>query len=173
MLSHALRHEPWLYELELDDEGWTSLDAVLGALREEWAECRNLSRTDVKRMIESSSKRRHEVVGDRIRALYGHSVPGKLRRERRMPPAILFHGTSPEAAKVIMRDGLKPMSRHYVHLSIERAMALEVGQRKSKLPVLIEIDARRAHEAGVAFYEGNEKVWLADVVPACLARIVS
>ena len=22
-ISHALRHEPWLYELELDDEGWT------------------------------------------------------------------------------------------------------------------------------------------------------
>jgi putative RNA 2'-phosphotransferase len=173
VLSHALRHEPWLYELELDDEGWASLDAVLGALREERAEWRDLSRADVERMIESSSKRRHEVVGDRIRALYGHSVPGKLRRERRTPPAVLFHGTSPEAAKVIMHDGLKPMSRHYVHLSVDMATAREVGLRKSRTPVLIEIDARRAHEAGVAFYEGNEKVWLADVVSACFARIVS
>src|SRR5688572_21548763 len=31
-LSHARRHDPWLYELELDDEGWASLDAVPGAL---------------------------------------------------------------------------------------------------------------------------------------------
>lgn len=23
-VSHALRHEPWLYELELDGEGWTT-----------------------------------------------------------------------------------------------------------------------------------------------------
>jgi len=22
-VAHALRHEPWLYELELDEEGWT------------------------------------------------------------------------------------------------------------------------------------------------------
>ncbi len=173
VLSHALRHEPWLYELELDDEGWASVDAVLGALREERAEWGDLSRADVERMVESSSKRRHEIVGDRIRALYGHSVPGKLRRERAAPPAVLFHGTSPEAAKTIMHDGLRPMSRQYVHLSVDTAMAREVGRRKSKAPVLIEIDGRGAHEAGVAFYEGNEKVWLADVVPVRFMRVVT
>jgi putative RNA 2'-phosphotransferase len=172
VLSHALRHEPWLYELELDDEGWASLDAVLAALREERTEWRDLSRADVERMIESSSKRRHEILGDRIRALYGHSVPGKLRRERGTPPPVLFHGTSPEAAKVILHDGLRPMSRQYVHLSVDTAMAREIGRRKSKMPVLIEIDARGAHEAGVVFYEGNERVWLADVVPMRFMRVV-
>jgi putative RNA 2'-phosphotransferase len=63
VLSHALRHEPWLYELELADEGWASLDAVLGALRGERAEWGSLSRADVERMIEGSAKRRHEIVG--------------------------------------------------------------------------------------------------------------
>jgi putative RNA 2'-phosphotransferase len=172
VLSHALRHEPWLYELELDDEGWASLDAVLGALRGERAEWGDLSRADVERMIEGSAKRRHEIVGDRIRALYGHSLPGKLRRERATPPAVLYHGTSPEAAKTILDDGLKPMSRQYVHISVDTAVAREVGRRKSRTPVLIEIDARRAHEAGVPFYEGNDKVWLADLVPARFMRMV-
>ncbi|HZX88363.1 MAG TPA: RNA 2'-phosphotransferase [Reyranella sp.] len=32
-VSHALRHEPWLYELELDEEGWTSVDALIAALQ--------------------------------------------------------------------------------------------------------------------------------------------
>ena len=27
VVSHALRHEPWLYELELDAEGWTEVAA--------------------------------------------------------------------------------------------------------------------------------------------------
>jgi putative RNA 2'-phosphotransferase len=173
VLSHALRHEPWLYELELDDDGWASLDAVLGALREERAEWQDLSRADVQRMIESSSKRRHEVLGNHIRALYGHSVAGKLRREPGTPPAVLFHGTSPDAAKLIMHEGLKPMSRQYAHLSVDTAIAREVGRRKSRTPVLIEIDARRAYEAGVAFYEGNEKVWLADFVPVRFMRILT
>jgi putative RNA 2'-phosphotransferase len=171
-LSHALRHEPWLYELELDDEGWVPLDAVLVALREEREEWRELSRTDVERVVESSSKRRHEIVGDRIRALYGHSVPGKLRRESAAPPAVLFHGTSQSAAKEMMHDGLKPMSRQYAHLSVDTAMAHEVGRRKSRTPVLIEINARGAHDAGVIFYKGNEKVWLADEVPVRFMRVL-
>jgi len=171
VLSHALRHEPWLYELELDDEGWAPLCAVLEVLREQREEWRELSRIDVERMIERASKRRHEIDGERIRALYGHSVPGKLSRERATPPAILFHSTSPDAADAIMHDGLKPMSRQYVHLSVDKATAFEVGRRKSRVPVLFEIEARAAHDSGVTFYTGNEKVWLADFVPARFLRV--
>jgi putative RNA 2'-phosphotransferase len=173
VLSHALRHEPWLYELELDNEGWTSLDTVLAALREERTDWGNLSRVDLECIIESSSKRRHEIMGDSIRALYGHSLPGKLRRERGTPPAILFHGTSREAVKTIIDEGLKPLSRQYVHLSVDMATAREVGRRKSKTPVLIEVDARGANGADVAFYEGNAKVWLADLVPGRFMRMVT
>jgi putative RNA 2'-phosphotransferase len=31
-VSHALRHEPWIYELELDQEGWADVGALLTAL---------------------------------------------------------------------------------------------------------------------------------------------
>jgi putative RNA 2'-phosphotransferase len=34
-LAHALRHAPWLYELELDDAGWTPVAALLQALRQQ------------------------------------------------------------------------------------------------------------------------------------------
>lgn len=169
-ISHALRHEPWIYELELDDDGWVDLDALIAALREQREEWRDLSRMDVERMIKSSSKRRHEITGGRIRSLYGHSLPGKLQREPGAPPTLLFHGTSLEAAKTIAHDGLKPMSRQYVHLSVDVPTAREVGRRKSRTPALLEIRARAAHDSGVAFYKGNEKVWLADLVPSRFIR---
>lgn len=171
VLSHALRHEPWLYELELDDEGWAPLDAVLAVLRGQREEWRALSKSDVERMIAGSPKRRHEIVGERVRALYGHSLPGKLRRERATPPPLLFHGTSPNTLGAIEREGLKPMSRQYVHLSVDRVTALEVGRRKARSPSLLEVDALSAHHSGVIFYAGNEKVWLADFVPARFIRV--
>ncbi|HEX3596016.1 MAG TPA: RNA 2'-phosphotransferase [Polyangiaceae bacterium] len=172
-LSHALRHEPWLYELELDEEGWANLDVVLAALRQHRDEWRELSRQDIERVVATSAKRRYEIGGERIRALYGHSVPGALRRVAGVPPEMLFHGTSPLASEAILRDGLKPMSRQNVHLSVDVATALEVGRRKSRAPVLLHVEARAAHDGGVAFYVGNEKVWLADAVPAEFVRLRS
>ena len=80
-VSHALRHEPWLYELELDDEGWASVESILVALRKEQPEWADLCEADLIRMIESSSKSRHEVKDGRIRAFYGHSIAGKLRKD--------------------------------------------------------------------------------------------
>jgi putative RNA 2'-phosphotransferase len=165
VMSHALRHEPWLYELELDNEGWTDVEALLVALRQEAPAWSTLSERDLLDVIADSSKQRHEMAGGRVRALYGHSLPGKLRRTAAEPPGQLFHGTSPEAAARIMESGLMPMGRQYVHLSVDRAMADAVGGRKAKSPVILTVRARDAWAVGVPFYAGNDKVWLADRVP--------
>jgi putative RNA 2'-phosphotransferase len=165
-LALALRHEPWQYELELDAEGWTPVDALLAALRDEKAQWHDLTAEDFADVIRTSAKRRYEMADGRIRALYGHSVPGKLARTAATPPERLYHGTSPKALERIQKLGLKPMSRQYVHLSNNRADAVEVGRRKHPQPVILLVDAAQAATAGVPFYVGNEKVWLADHVPA-------
>jgi len=171
-ISHALRHEPWLYELELDKEGWVSLECLLEALRKKAAgNWSSLTRADIERVVAVSDKMRHELNAGRIRAIYGHSLPGKLRREVATPPARLFHGTSPDAVPMILRDGLSPMDRQYVHLSTDVETATAVGARKAKQPVILEIAAAAASVAGVVFYMGNDKVWLADSVPANFVSI--
>src|SRR6266852_6736849 len=108
-VSHALRHEPWLYELELDDEGWASVESVLVPLRKQRPEWADLCESDLVRMIENSAKRRHEIKDRRIRALYGHSIPGKLKRTPAAPPGVLFHGTAPDVVPLIKTSGLLPM----------------------------------------------------------------
>lgn len=164
-LAHALRHEPWVYELEVDEEGWAPLDQLLAVLRRRpgWSD---LDRADLREMRRRADKRRYELRGDRIRALYGHSLPGKLAKEEARPPARLWHGTAPDAASSILEEGLRPMGRQYVHLSVDRPTAREVGRRKAEEPVILAVRAREAAGEGVAFYRGNEKVWLADRVPA-------
>ena len=164
-VSHALRHEPWLYELELDDQGWVDIEDLISALQSQRSEWKNLNQVDIVQMINTSSKQRHEMDGNRIRALYGHSLSGKLQKKKADPPERLFHGTVPSTISRILEAGLLPMGRQYVHLSVDISMASKVGGRKASEPVILLIKAKQAHENGIVFYAGNDAVWLADTVP--------
>ncbi|RLE68636.1 MAG: RNA 2'-phosphotransferase, partial [Thermoprotei archaeon] len=77
---------------------------------------------------------------------------------------ILYHGTTPEAAKKILKDGLKPMRRRWVHLSPTPEIARNVGLRRTSHPVILEIDAEKAREDGVKFYRATEEVYLCDYI---------
>ena len=165
-VAHALRHEPWRYELEPDDEGWVPVPDLLDALRGSRAEWGRLGADDLAAMVARSDKRRYELRGGRIRALYGHSLPGKLLKERAEPPPILFHGTSRGALDAIRAEGLRPMRRQYVHLSPDEATARQVATRRAGPHLILPVRAVDADRAGVPFYRGNEFVWLADRVPA-------
>jgi putative RNA 2'-phosphotransferase len=164
-IALVLRHKPWLFELELDDEGWTSVETLLDGLRGKRREWGNLTPADLDEVIGAESKRRYERQGERIRALYGHSVPGRLLKTPAVPPEILYHGTVEAALPAIRSSGLKPMSRQYVHFSIDRDMASQVASRKHGPVIMLIIRAAEAHRAGIVFYAGNEHVWLADSVP--------
>ncbi|HDR8094026.1 MULTISPECIES: RNA 2'-phosphotransferase [Bacillus cereus group] len=164
-VSYALRHAPWEYELELDENGWVSVEQLLQALHQsiEW---RDVKIEDLKIMIEKSEKKRHELKENKIRALYGHSIPMKIVKEEGVPPKFLYHGTSPRFLNSIESNGLSPMSRQYVHLSEDIITAELVGKRKDKHPIILEVNTEKAREEGVKFYLGNEKVWLADEIPS-------
>jgi putative RNA 2'-phosphotransferase len=108
-VSHALRHAPWQYELELDAEGWVTVDALLTALRERRPAWESLRAEHLAEMIAQSDKQRYEMRDGHIRALYGHSLPGRLAKTPAEPPETLFHGTSALALDAIQAEGLKPM----------------------------------------------------------------
>lgn len=165
VLSHALRHEPWLYDIEIDASGWVGLPELIGMLRTKRPEWSDLSQADLEHMIRDSSKERHEIHDGRIRALYGHSIPRRLVRSQLPPPEILYHGTSGESVESIKASGLQPMRRQHVHLSVDAKTAAAVGSRKASVPVVLRVRAAEAHLSGVLFYAGNDETWLAGGVP--------
>lgn len=169
-IAVALRHNPEKFGLTLDAEGWTPVDDLLAALHKRSREWRDLTGTDLLKMIEQSDKKRYELHEGRIRAYYGHSLDEKIEKMPAAPPELLFHGTSPAAAAAILDSGLKPMSRQYVHLSTDLKTAQLVGSRHAAAPVILIVQALEAHQAGVQFYLGNDDVWLADEVPAQFIR---
>ncbi|HDD25300.1 MAG TPA: RNA 2'-phosphotransferase [Chloroflexi bacterium] len=171
-LSLILRHQPERFALEIDTEGWASLPEVMEILHGlpnfRWA-----TRADVMAIVEGTigdGQRRFEVDVDdqRIRARYGHSLSHPIRYAPCTPPPLLYHGTSPAALAHIQREGLKPMRRQYVHLSATPAAAARVGARHTasgEPPVILRIQAAKAHAAGVQFFQAGDDVYLTTYIP--------
>ena len=164
-ISYALRHAPQEYGLTLDDQGWIPVEDLINALKKQ-GKYPALTVRDIVDMIQTSDKKRHEIAGDRIRALYGHSTEEKIRKDLAQPPDVLYHGTPHKFLQKILEQGLIPKERQYVHLSQDRETAIAVGERRDSEPVLLRIDAAAAWSEGIQFYHGNELIWLADRIPA-------
>ena len=160
-LSSLLRHRP--RDLVLNDAGFASLNDVLQLL------CADEAR--VRELVRDSDKQRFEIVEDqssaKIRARYGHSVVPVVDYQAVEPPQILYHGTSRGAMATIRHEGLRAMKRQYVHLSIDRDIALSVGRRHDSHPVILIVRAGEAHANGVEFYHPEARLFLVKALDVC------
>jgi putative RNA 2'-phosphotransferase len=161
-LSKHLRHDPARLGLELMPGGWVPVDALLAAVARDMP----LTRQELEEVVERNNKRRFsfDPTGTLIRANQGHSIDVDLQLEPSEPPPALYHGTAERVLSNILRDGLKKMSRHHVHLSADIDTAYRVGSRHGK-PVVLQVDVARMREAGHTFYRSDNAVWLVDSVP--------
>lgn len=164
-ISHALRHAPEEYGLTLDEQGWVLVKDLIDTLKKQ-EKYSDLMLKDIADMIQVSEKKRHELTGDRIRALYGHSTEEKIKKDAIQPPDVLYHGTAHKFLQKILQQGLIPKDRQYVHLSQDMETAITVGKRRDTDPVVLRIDALTAWKDGINFYRGNDTIWLADEIPA-------
>lgn len=163
-MSYILRHHPDEFGLVLDQEGFVSLKELHQAIIEEkdWSFVRI---SHIKDIVNFSDKKRFETKGDKIRASYGHSLAVQLDYQSVIPPKFLYHATTRKAYPHILEKGLLPMGRQYVHLTIDKELSLRIGKRRDKKPVLLEIQAKRAAEAGIEFYCPNELIYLVKTLP--------
>lgn len=164
VLSYVLRHRPDSIGISLDSNGWINTTELLNALNESGA---SITFTELLRIVNENDKQRFAFNNDRtqIRASQGHSVKVDLKLHATLPPVTLYHGTSVASLEAIKKKGLLPMNRQHVHLSKDPQTALQVGSRHGKA-VILEINAEKMNSAGYKFYISENKVWLADEIPA-------
>lgn len=156
-LSLVLRHDPDSIGIILDAAGWTPVASLISALK--------IQREVLTEVVETNNKKRFEFSedGKQIRASQGHSVDVDLGYEEKIPPDHLYHGTSWKFMEAIMRDGLKPMSRHDVHLSDDKATAMIVAKRRPS-PVVLKVNSLRMAGLGHKFRLSTNGVWLTTCV---------
>lgn len=163
-LSLVLRHRPEKIGIELDENGWVSIDVLLRALASSETP---INFDELMQIVRENNKKRFTISedGGRIRAVQGHSIDIDLKLLPLEPPLILHHGTVAEFVPSIRNEGLRRRSRQFVHLSADEDTARAVGARRGR-PIILRIDAGSMNAVGHAFFLSENGVWLTEHVPA-------
>jgi putative RNA 2'-phosphotransferase len=164
-LAWLLRHGARETGLPMDTAGFAPVEDVLRHAR--------LRRDALDRIVEENNKARYELSPDgrRIRARQGHSLEGtpvtldglESSWEAVTDDAPIYHGTSVEAARAILRsEGIHSAARTHVHLAPETDSA--VGKRAG-VGVLLTISPARLRAAGLGLFRAPNGVILCRFVP--------
>ena len=148
LLSLALRHDPSALGLRLDKEGWADLDAVLSGLEKAGL---GIDAAVLKALVELDDKGRFELRDGKIRARYGHSIDVSISYPEDAAAAALYHGTSMDFLPAILREGVLPMRRRYVHLAVDVETACLNARRRPR-PVVLAVDAECLRRRGYRIY---------------------
>jgi len=172
-LAYMLRHSPEEANLTLDEQGFTPVDDLWAAVQKRFGS--RYTWPDLLAIVEGdkTGKKRYEIVGGQIRALYGHNVAiTEIAYEPAVPPEFIFHGTNEKALKQIKVEGLKSLGRQYVHCTTSLERAMTVAQRRTNRDeiVMLRIDSAAAHAAGIVFYHPEPEHYLVKEVPPAFIR---
>lgn len=162
-MSYLLRHSTSPLYVNLDG-GWAKVDDIIDVIRKKEPYF-NLS--VLEQIVAEDAKGRYSFDESRehIRANQGHSIPGVVvDMTQPEPPELLYHGTAERFLDSIMAEGLKPMSRQFVHISPDYETAVKVGGRHGK-PVVLLFRARDFVNDGNVLYLSANGVWQAKHVP--------
>ncbi|MBR3494249.1 MAG: RNA 2'-phosphotransferase [Clostridia bacterium] len=161
-IALILRHKPEVIGITLDEHGWADVEQLIAGV----SKTHPLTLPQLEEIVRTDSKQRYSFNEDHtlIRANQGHSITVDVELEKTDPPAVLYHGTGEKYVSSILREGLLPKSRLYVHLSADSATAVNVGKRHGR-PVVFRVDARKMREDGFDFFLSVNQVWLTKQVP--------
>lgn len=168
-LGLILRHNPSVIGISLDKQGWANVDELIEGVRNSGKE---VDFNIIEKIVKGDGKKVRYVFNDdktKIRAMQGHNkdLDVDLEFVAEIPPEILYHGAPSDKVQLILNDGLRPMSRQHVHLSVETDTANDVASRYSKFgkPTILVVDTVSMLNEGYDFYQADNGVWLADFVP--------
>ncbi len=157
-ISLILRHKPDAAGIQLDEHGWADVNELMDGINHTG---RKIDMDILEEIVRTDNKQRYSFNEDKtlIRANQGHSIPVDVELEEKQPPQYLYHGTADRFLESIMTEGLKPMSRLYVHLSKDGETAVKVGKRHGT-PVVLKIKSEEMWKNGIKFYLSQNGVWL-------------
>ena len=163
-LHYILVRQPDACGIVPDGEGFYPLKDVLHALRESsWPRVRL---HDIMAMNYHLSKPEIETTTDMIRAIDRRHQPSIAPTTT--PPKLLFACVRRKAYYRVQRNGLDTPPPHIARIVLfaESDLALTVGRRKDRAPILVTVHTTLAQRLSLTFERFGDHILLAPAIPA-------
>lgn len=157
-LSWFLRHNKDNLKENVVWNGFVPVSVLLKAL--------DISFNDLVKIVDTDNKGRYSFNNEKteLRANQGHSIPVELDLKSSIPPLNLYHGTTVSVKDIILKEGLKSMSRNHVHLTDNLETAVNVANRRKQDIVIFKLDVKQMILDNILFFKSDNGVWLTDFV---------
>ncbi len=166
-LLKVLRHDPEAAGVNMDRDGWVAMEQIVNSLPNYLLGFSSLPYEFLVEVIEHILWQRVQLIGNSIRATYGHTTRLLDPVEDHIPDVPLFHGTSWELWPLIKHAGLTPAGRRFVQLTEDFDYANRIAQGRSANPLVLQVTTRAALDAGVKFFNFGIHVWQSTALPSC------
>jgi len=160
---YVLGHRPDEFGLAPDREGFVAYRELLQALHEE-EDWRYVRRSHINEILLGNDRTHFQSDNERIRSR-DCRWEMDLHHPAMSLPKVLFTAVRQKAHPVVMEKGLKGYGDRLLILSPARDMALRIGRRRDKNPVVLEILAETAAQKGTAFYSFGD-LFLSPEIPS-------
>jgi len=165
-LLYVLGRRPDEFGLVPSSEGLFNCRELLQALNEEegWGHIRQ---AHINELMMGPGRELFNMSGKNISAV-DRRYPGPAPVAPIDLPKLIYTPVRPRAHPVAAEKGVSPPEGRWLALTGSKPMALRMGRRKAPDPVLLEINASRAHAAGVSFFSFGDLFLTEFLPPECI-----
>ncbi len=155
-----LGQKPDAFGIVLDEGGWISTKELHQALMAEQG-FPHITSKALRQFFPLYRPEKFEWQEDRVRVRPEWQSPGLTIYKRIVPPEPLYVTIRPRAHAHVIAHGLRPGgNKRWIVLSTDKEMALRIGRRRDRDPIVAEILVLKACKAGLVFRRAGDLLYL-------------
>jgi len=161
-LAYMLGRKPDEFGLVPDADGFVKLKEFLLAIGEEegW---RHVRQPILNELMVTMPDPPIEIIETRIRATNRDLLP-KIKHAIDLPK-LLYTAVTQKSHPAVLEKGILPTRHDHVILAAEKSMALRIGNRRDRSPVLLTVNVLQTEQNEIFFKQAGEKLYLANRIP--------
>ncbi len=160
ILFAMLGRQPDAFGIVLDEGGWVSIKELHQALMKETG-FSHITERGLTQLFSLYRPEKFEWQENRVRVRPELQSPDLTKYKEATPPELLYVSIRPKAHAHVIARGLQT-NKKWIVLSTEKEMALRIGRRRSRDPVIAEVMALKSSKAGVVFRGAGKVLYLVE-----------